>query len=117
MNQGDNDMQVIKHGRAKYTVSDSRIGFLSEILKITGKHKAVRSKGGFSRSYPRYGGQVSTRDYVREYHRANANIYTATDKNGKIYGDDYMKSIDSYFIPLSDHVTVPQGDDSVEIEL
>ena len=117
MNQGDNDMQVIKHGRAKYMVSDSRIGFLSEILKITGKHKAVRSKGGFSRSYPRYGGQCSTRDYVREYHRANANIYTATDKNGKIYGDDYMKSIDSYFIPLSDHVTVPQGDDSVEIEL
>ena len=38
-------MKTITLGRARYTVRDERDTFLSDILKLTGKHKPVKSKG------------------------------------------------------------------------
>jgi hypothetical protein len=63
------------------------------------------------RVYPRYGAQCSTATYVREYYLANAAVYVATDGKGKPYGE-----IDNFFRPLSTHVSVPQGENSMEIE-
>jgi len=110
-------MQTITLGKARYTIRDDREGFLEEVLKLTGKHKKVRPQGGVSRNYPRYGAYSSTAEYVRQYHIANAGVYTATDGKGKIYGHaDYVKSIDDFFQPMSTHQTVPQGEYSIEVE-
>lgn len=38
-------MKTITLNRARYTVRDDRHSFLSDILKLTGKHKPVKSKG------------------------------------------------------------------------
>jgi hypothetical protein len=109
-------MQTITLGKARYTVRDDRTDFLEQALKFTGKHKKVRLQGSVSRKYPHYGAQCSTADYVRQYHIANAAVYTATN-NGKIYDHaGYVKSIDDFFQPMSTHQTVPQGVDSVEVE-
>jgi hypothetical protein len=113
----DLTMQKITLGKARYTIRDDREGFLEQVLKITGKHKKVRLQGGVSRNYPRYGAECSTAEYVRQYHIANAAIYTATDGKGKIYDHEgYVKSIDDFFQPMSTGITVPQGVDSMEVE-
>jgi hypothetical protein len=65
--------------------------------KITGKHRPVRPKAP-KRTYPRFGDSLSTRDYVRDYYAMNALGET------------------NHFAPLSTHVSVPQGEDSMEIE-
>jgi len=110
-------MQTITLGKARYTVLDSRTTFLSDIMKITGKHKKVRLQGGVSRNYPRYGAECSTAEYVRQYHIANAAIYTATYGKGNVYDlVGYVKSIDDFFQPMSTGITVPQGADSMEVE-
>ena len=64
-------MQTIKHGRASYTITDSRQDFMSALLKCTGKHRRVKSKGAERRIFPPYGATQSTADYVAAYERAN----------------------------------------------
>ena len=39
-------MKTVTLDRARYTVRDDRHSFLSDILKLTGKHKPVRPRGG-----------------------------------------------------------------------
>jgi len=110
-------MQTVTIGKARYTISEERVDFMEQALKCTGKHKPVKAKGGVSRNYPRYGAQCSTAEYVRQYHIANAAVYTATDGKGKIYGHEaYVKSIDDFFQPMSTGITVPEGVDSMEME-
>ena len=65
--------------------------------KITGKHRPVRPKAP-KRTYPRFGDSLSTRDYVRDYYAMNALGET------------------NHFAPLSTHVSVPVGEDSMEVE-
>ena len=65
--------------------------------KITGKHKPVRPKAQ-KRTYPTFGASLSTSDYVRDYYAMNA------------LGES------NHFAPLSKHVSVPVGVDSMEIE-
>ena len=65
-------MQTIKHGRASYKISDSRQDFMSAILKCTGKHRRVKSKGAEKRIFPPDGATQSTADYVQAYERANS---------------------------------------------
>jgi hypothetical protein len=109
-------MQTITLGKARYTVRDDREDFLGQVLKFTGKHKKVRPQGGVSRNYPRYGAQCSTAEYVRQYYIANAKVYTSTN-NGRPYDPaGYVESIDDFFQPMSTHITVPQGEYSMEVE-
>ena len=65
--------------------------------KITGKHKPVRPKAP-KRNYPKFGESLSTHAYVRDYYAMNALGET------------------NHFAPLSKHVSVPVGVDSMEIE-
>ena len=65
--------------------------------KITGKHKPVRPKAA-KRTYPKFGANLSTSDYVRDYYAMNA------------LGES------NHFAPLSKHVSVPVGVDSMEVE-
>lgn len=65
--------------------------------KITGKHKPVRPKAS-KRNYPKFGESLSTHAYVRDYYAMNA------------LGES------NHFAPLSKHVSVPVGVDSMEVE-
>ena len=93
-------MQTIILGKARYTVADHRTTFLTDILKFTGKHKPVRVKMSDcpKRVYPRVTG-LSTAEYVRSYYATNG------------------LSMAGFYENLSDRVTVPEGFDSMEVEL
>ena len=83
--------------------------------KITGKHKPVRSKGGTGRSFPRFGAELSTHDYVRDYYAMNApGVYCAA-RNQAAALEAGNAALDM-FAPLSKHISVPQGVDSMEVE-
>ena len=105
-------MKTITLNRAKYVVRDDWHTFLSDILKLTGKHKPIRPKGGVQRLYPT-DGAVSTADYVREYY-----VLNSTRRNfanlGAPYGD---ANLVGFYAGLSDRLSVPEGVDSLEVEL
>ena len=105
-------MKTITLNRARYTVRDDRHTFLSDILKLTGKHKPVRPKGGERRLYPTDGAALSTADYVREYYALNSN--RKLFKSGVApYGND--NTLVGFYEGLSDRLTVPMGEDSMEV--
>ena len=83
------------------TYSLASLGRIFEVQmltsKITGKHKPVRPKAP-KRTYPRFGDSLSTHAYVRDYYDMNALGET------------------NHFAPLSKHVSVPVGVDSMEVE-
>ena len=102
-------MQTIKHGRATYKLSDARQDFMSAILKCTGKHRRVKSKGAEKRIYPPDGASQSTADYVAAYERANSGRWP------RGVGAPYGTESTSMYAGLTEHVTVPEGADMVEL--
>ena len=103
-------MKTITLNRAKYVVRDDRHSFLSDILKLTGKHKPIRPRGGERRLYPT-DGAVSTADYVAEYYALNS-TRRLFKNNAAPYGD---ANLAGFYEGLSDRVTVPMGEDSMEV--
>lgn len=91
-------MKTITLGRARYTVRDDR-DIMGDLMKITGKHKPVKSKGPERRLYPADGASLSTAAYVAQYYGLNK--MTAT----------------GFYDSLSNRLSVPQGEDSMEVEL
>ena len=83
------------------TYSLASLGRIFEVQmltsKITGKHKPVRPKAP-KRTYPTFGANLSTHAYVRDYYAMNGLGET------------------NHFEPLSKHISVPQGVDSMEVE-
>lgn len=104
-------MKTITLNRARYTVRDDRHTFLSDILKLTGKHKPVKSKGPERRLYPPYGA-VSTAAYVAQYYALNV-TRGRFGGGGPPYGSE--NTLAGFYDRLSDRVTVPEGDDSMEV--
>ena len=98
-------MQTIKLNRATYTITDARQDFMSAILKCTGKHKPVKSKGAEKRIFPPYGASQSTCDYVAAYEIAN------TGRWPRGVGAPYGSQATSMYSDLSTHLTVPEGVD------
>jgi hypothetical protein len=92
-------MHTLKIKSTTYTLASlERAGQVQSLAgKITGKHKPVRPKAP-KRTYPRFGDSLSTNDYVRDYYAMNALGET------------------NHFEPLSKHVSVPVGVDSMEVE-
>ena len=103
-------MKTITLNRARYTVRDDRHTFLSDILKLTGKHKPIRPKGGDRRLYPT-DGAVSTAAYVAEYYALNSGRWPKGQPSP--YGND--NTLVGFYENLSDRVTVPEGEDSMEV--
>lgn len=90
-------MKTITLGRARYKVRDDR-DIMGELLKITGKHKIIKSKGPERRLYPTDGATLSTAAYVAQYYGFNK--MTAT----------------GFYEGLSDRLSVPEGEDTMEVE-
>ena len=92
-------MYTLKIESTTYTLKSPERAAQVQALanKITGKHKPVRPKAA-KRTYPRFGDSLSTHAYVRDYYAMNALGET------------------NHFAPLSKHLSVPQGVDSMEVE-
>jgi len=92
-------MQTLKIKSTTYTLASlERVDQVQALTsKITGKHKPVRPKAP-KRTYPRFGDSLSTHAYVRDYYAMNA------------LGES------NHFAPLSKHLSVPVGVDSMEVE-
>ena len=103
-------MKTITLNRAKYVVRDDRHTFLSDILKLTGKHKPVKSKGPERRLYPT-DGAVSTAAYVGQYYALNSTRRLFKNMAAP-YGD---ANLAGFYDSLSDRLTVPMGEDSMEV--
>ena len=98
-------MQTIKHGKATYKISDSRQDFMSALLKCTGKHRRVKSKGAEKRIFPPYGATQSTCDYVAAYERANSGRWP------RGVGAPYGSEATSCYAGLSTRLTPTEGVD------
>ena len=105
-------MKTITLNRAKYVVRDDRHTFMSDILKLTGKHKPVKSKGPERRLYPADGATLSTAAYVAQYYALNV-TRGRFNGGGPPYGD---ANLVGFYDSLSDRLSVPQGEDSMEVE-
>jgi hypothetical protein len=92
-------MQTLKINTTTYKLHTLERVFEVQALtsKITGKHKPVRPKAP-KRTYPKFGDSLSTHAYVRDYYAMNALGET------------------NHFAPLSEHISVPVGVDSMEVE-
>lgn len=107
-------MQILKINTTTYTLASLERVLAVQALagKITGKHKLVRPKGGTGRLYPAMGADMSPAEYVSQYYTLNSN--RRNFKSGAApYGD---ANLAGFYEGLSDHVSVPQGVDSMEIE-
>ena len=104
-------MKTITLNRAKYVVRDDRHTFLSDILKLTGKHKPVKPKGGDRRLYPTDGATLSTAAYVAQYYGLNSTRRLFKNMAAP-YGD---ANLVGFYEGLSDRLTVPMGEDSMEV--
>ena len=104
-------MKTIILDRARYTVRDDRHTFLSDILKLTGKHKPVKSKGPERRLYPTDGATLSTADYVAQYYALNSTRRLFKNMAAP-YGD---ANLAGFYDSLSDRLTLPEGEDSMEV--
>lgn len=82
--------------------------------KITGKHKPVRPKAA-KRTFPRFGAVLSTHDYVRDYFAMNAPGVYCGARNQAAALEAGNAALDM-FEPLSKHISIPQGQDSLEVE-
>ena len=104
-------MKTITLNRAKYVVRDDRHTFLSDILKLTGKHKPVKSKGPDRRLYPTDGATLSTAAYVGQYYALNSTRRLFKNLAAP-YGD---ANLAGFYDSLSDRLTLPEGEDSMEV--
>ena len=98
-------MQTIKLNRATYTITDTRQDFMSALLKCTGKHRRVKSKGAEKRIYPPYGASQSTCDYVAAYELANSGRWQ------RGVGAPYGSQATSMYSDLSTRLTPTEGVD------
>jgi len=92
-------MQILKIESTTYSLHSLERVLAVQALagKITGRHKPVRPKAP-KRTYPKFGESLSTHAYVRDYYAMNGLGET------------------NHFAPLSKHLSVPQGVDSMEVE-
>lgn len=103
-------MKTITLGRARYKVRDDR-DIMGKLLKITGKHKPVKSKGAIVRMYPSEGATLSTAAYVKQYYGLNSERRLFKNLAAP-FGDDNLAG---FYEGLSDRLTVPVGEDSMEL--
>ena len=92
-------MHALKINTTTYSLAslDRVLAVQAIASKITGKHKPVRPKAP-KRNYPKFGESLSTHAYVRDFYAMNGLGET------------------NHFEPLSKHISVPVGVDSMEVE-
>lgn len=90
-------MYTLKIESTIYTLKSlERAAQVQELASKKARRKPITA--GCGRSFPRFGANLSTHAYVRDYYAMNA------------LGES------NHFAPLSKHISVPVGVDSMEVE-
>ena len=107
-------MLTLKIESTTYTLkSPERAAQVQELASKKTRRKPITA--GCGRSYPRFGAVLSTHDYVRDYFAMNAPGVYCGARNQAAALEAGNAALDM-FEPLSKHISVPVGQDSVEVE-
>jgi hypothetical protein len=107
---------TIRLGRTMYKIKPENEARIMEGYAKAAKTKRKPITAGCGRKFPRFGAELSTHDYVRDYFAMNApGVYCGT-RNQAAALEAGNAALDM-FEPLSKHISVPQGFDSVEVEV
>jgi len=107
-------MLTLKIESTTYTLkSPERAAQVQELASKKARRKPITA--GCGRLYPRFGAVLSTHDYVRDYFAMNApGVYCgARNQAAALEADNAALDM---FEPLTKHISIPQGFDSVEVE-
>jgi hypothetical protein len=108
-------MLTIRLGRTMYRIKPENEARIMEGYSKAAKTKRKPITAGCGRSFPRFGAELSTHDYVRDYFAMNApGVYCAA-RNQAAALEAAEKALDM-FEPLSKHISAPVGVDSMEVE-
>ena len=109
-------MLTIRLGRTMYKINPENEARVMEGYAKAAKTKRKPITAGCGRSFPRFGAELSTHDYVRDYYAMNApGVYCAKFSSQAKALEAGNAALDM-FEPLSKHISIPQGFDSVEVE-
>ena len=113
-------MITIQLDSAQYRILPEHETQVREAHAKAAKTRRKPITAGCGRSFPRYGVELSTREYVRQYFELNGpSVYCRGSvlprqnaENGRVFALEVLNT----FEPLSAHVSVVQGVESVEVE-
>ena len=108
-------MLTIRLGRTMYRINPENEARIMEGYAKAAKIKRKPITAGCGRSYPKFGAELSTHDYVRDYFAMNSpGVYCAV-RNQAAALEAGNAALDM-FEPLSKLISVPVGVDSMEVE-
>ena len=107
-------MYTLKIESTIYTLkSPERAAQVQALASKKARRKPITA--GCARSYPRFGAVLSTHDYVRDYFAMNApGVYCGARSQAAAL--EAGNAALDMFEPLSKHISIPQGVDSMEVE-
>jgi hypothetical protein len=107
-------MLTLKIESTIYTLkSPERAAQVQALASKKARRKPITA--GCGRSYPRFGAELSTHDYVRDYFAMNAPGIYCGARNQAAALEAGNAALDM-FEPLSTRISIPQGQDSMEVE-
>ena len=107
-------MLTIKIESTTYTLkSPERAAQVQELASKKARRKPITA--GCGRFYPKFGAELSTYAYVRDYFAMNAPGVYCGARNQAAALEAGNAALDM-FEPLSKHISTPQGVDSMEVE-
>lgn len=113
-------MITIQLDSAQYRILPEHETQVREAHARAAKTRRKSPVSHYKRVFPRYGAELSTREYVRRYFELNgpsaycfgSDLPRKHSENGRAFAQGVLNT----FEPLSTHVSVAQGVESVEVE-
>jgi hypothetical protein len=107
-------MYTLKIESTTYTLkSPERAAQVQELASKKARRKPITA--GCGRKFPTFGAELSTHAYVRDYFAMNALGVYCGARNQAAALEAGNAALDM-FEPLSKHISIPHGQDSVEVE-
>ena len=108
-------LTTIRLGRTMYKIKPENEARIMEGYAKAAKTKRKPITAGCGRKFPTFGANLSTHAYVRDYFAMNApGVYCAV-RNQAAALEACNAALDM-FEPLSAHISIPQGIDSMEVD-
>lgn len=108
-------LTTIRLGRTMYKIKPENEARIMDGYAKAAKIKRKPITAGCGRKFPTFGAHLSTHAYVRDYFAMNApGVYCAV-RNQSAALEAGNAALDM-FEPLSAHISIPQGIDSVEVD-
>lgn len=109
-------LTTIRLGRTMYKIKPENEARVMEGYAKAAKIKRKPITAGCGRKFPTFGANLSTHAYVRDYFAMNApGVYCPVFSNPAKALEAGDAALDM-FEPLSAHISIPRGIDSMEVE-